>query len=171
MLHICLGPMYSGKTSKLIEMFTLNPDLNKVIIDFDVDKHTKCYNGILKNHNNVQIKCIKTTTLYNNEYKFNHIYINEAQFFPDLFDFVLEQLNTSGKNIYIYGLDGDFEQKKIGCILDLIPYCDTICKLNSICKKCNKKAIFSKRITDSKEQYLPDVNSYIPVCRNCLYIV
>jgi len=41
----------------------------------------------------------------------NSIYINEAQFFPDLYDFVLEQLKQN-KHLYLYGLDGDFQQKK-----------------------------------------------------------
>ena len=170
MLHIYVGPMYSGKTSKLIDMFISNPDSNKVIIDFDLNKDTKCYEGILKNHNNVQLKCMKMSTLYNYTYNTNHIYINEAQFFPDLVDFVLKILKCNG-HIYLYGLDGDFQQKEIGFILDLIPYCDSICKLNALCNKCNNYAIFSKRITDSKEQYEPDENDYIPLCRKCFYIV
>ena len=36
MLRMYLGPMYAGKTSKLIEMFNLNKDPHKIIIDFDV---------------------------------------------------------------------------------------------------------------------------------------
>jgi len=198
-----LGPMYAGKTSKLIEMFNLNKDQHKVIIDFTEEG---CYEGILENHNKVQQPAVKTNKLmdvhsiykctgnlalahdmisvYDNDFSkhkelsiikdsienANSIYINEAQFFLDLYEFVLEQLNLK-KHIYIYGLDGDFEQKKMGSILDLIPYCDSVCKLKSICNKCKSNAIFSKRITESKEQYLPDENAYIPLCRNCFYIL
>ena len=206
MLRMYLGPMYAGKTSKLIEMFNLNKDHHKIIIDFDVTE--SCYEGILVNHNQVKQPAIKSQNLYDtlSVYKcsgnlalshdmisvynssLNHsnhkelytikdsvelansIYINEAQFFPDLFDFVLEQLSKK-KDIYLYVLDGDFEQKKMGSILDLIPYCDFVCKLNSICNQCKSHAIFSKRITDSKEQYLPDEKAYIPLCRNCFYII
>ena len=42
------------------------------------------------------------------------IFINEAQFYPDLVDFVKHFMKT--KNIYVYGLDGDFKQEKIGHI-------------------------------------------------------
>lgn len=206
MLRMYLGPMYAGKTTKLIEMFNLNKDPHKIIIDFDITE--TCYEGILVNHNHIEQPAIKTKNLYDtlSIYKCsgnlalshdmisvynttldyskhkelytikdsveiaNSIYINEAQFFPDLFDFVLEQLSKK-KDIYLYGLDGDFQQKKMGSILDLIPYCDFVCKLNSLCNQCKSNAIFSKRITDSKEQYLPDEKAYIPLCRNCFYII
>ncbi len=92
-----------------------------------------------------------------------HIMINEAQFYPDLVEFVNE---FSHKNIYIYGLDGDFKQQKIGYILDLIPLCDTVQKLKANCE-CGELAIFSKRLGTETEQYLPNAQ-YIPVCRKCL---
>jgi thymidine kinase len=93
-----------------------------------------------------------------------HIMINEAQFYPDLIEFVKEF--TKMKNVYVYGLDGDFKQEKIGHILDIIPLCDTIQKLKANCE-CGELAIFSKRISEETEQYLPNAQ-YIPVCRKCL---
>jgi thymidine kinase len=91
-----------------------------------------------------------------------HILINEAQFFPDLIDFVKEFVN---KNIYVYGLDGDFKQEKIGYILDIIPLCDTVTKLKAICE-CGQPAIFSKRLSEEMDQYQPNAQ-YVPVCRKC----
>ena len=206
MLSIYLGPMYAGKTSKLMEMFKSNDDIKKIIMDYDVSP--KCYEGFLKNHIDEVLPSIKCNNLYDTLsiykrrdnlalthdlvsvydttitpslhpelYKIhdhiqfsNSIYINEAQFFPDLYPFVLDMVSQQ-KHVYLYGLDGDFEQKKMGSLLDLVPYCDTVCKLHSVCRTCNEPAIFSKRITDSKEQYLPDENAYKPLCRNCFHIV
>lgn len=91
------------------------------------------------------------------------ILINEAQFYPDLVEFVKE-FHT--KTFYVYGLDGDFKQNKIGNILDLIPLCDSVTKLTARCS-CSKPAIFSKRLSDETDQYQPNAK-YIPVCRNCL---
>jgi thymidine kinase len=93
----------------------------------------------------------------------NYILINEAQFYPDLVKFVKE---FKHKHIYLYGLDGDFKQEKIGDILDMIPLCDTVIKLKAHCK-CGEPAIFSKRISQEMEQYQPNAQ-YIPVCRKCL---
>ena len=92
------------------------------------------------------------------------ILINEAQFFPDLIPFVKNMLKK-GKEIYVYGLDGDFKQERIGFILDLVPLCDSIIKLKAECI-CGNPAIFSKRISAEIEQYQPNA-AYIPICRKC----
>jgi len=94
----------------------------------------------------------------------NAIFINEAQFFPDLYEFVIQQLKLD-KHVYLYGLDGDFQQKKMGQMLDLIPHCDTIVKLKSKCL-CGKDAIFTYRDSPETIQYLPNAK-YIPLCRAC----
>jgi len=92
------------------------------------------------------------------------IFINEAQFFPDLYEFVVSNLEKN-KQLYLYGLDGDFKREKMGQLLDLIPYCDNIIKLKSKCL-CGKDAIFTFRDSPETVQYLPNA-TYIPLCRAC----
>jgi thymidine kinase len=96
------------------------------------------------------------------------ILINEGQFFPDLEEFV-KKILLNDKKVYICGLDGDFERKKFGQILDLIPLCDKVTKLTSLCSICKNgtPGIFSKRITSEKEQTVVGSDNYIPVCRKC----
>jgi thymidine kinase len=91
-----------------------------------------------------------------------HIFINEAQFFPDLFQFVNE---FSRKHIYLYGLDGDYKREPIGDLLNLIPYSDSVIKLKAKCV-CGKDAIYTHRESSEEEQYAPHAN-YIPNCRVC----
>jgi hypothetical protein len=187
--------MYASKTTSLIQKY--NTLKNVIVLDYDTEREGKFYEGTLVNHDGVEIPCIKCSKLYDvldiykkrgnfqishefdplNDYAlaremhatrdafFNarYIMINEAQFFPDLFEFVNE---FSQKNIYVYGLDGDFKQEKIGYILDLIPLCDTVTKLRATCA-CGESAIFSKRLSEERDQYLPNAQ-YIPVCRKCL---
>jgi thymidine kinase len=76
---------------------------------------------------------------------------------------------SQGKKIYVGGLDGDFERKKFGQILDLIPMCDKINKLTSLCSICKNgvPGIFSKRLTLETEQTIVGSDNYIPVCRSC----
>ena len=59
--------------------------------------------------------------------------------------------------------------KKFGQILDLIPLCDKVEKLTSLCSICKngKKGIFSMRLTNEKEQTVVGSENYIPVCREC----
>ena len=96
------------------------------------------------------------------------ILINEGQFFEDLCEVVTQMLDLK-KRVYICGLDGDFERKKFGQILDLIPMCDKVTKLTSLCSLCKNgtKGIFSMRLTNEKTQTLVGSDNYIPVCRNC----
>jgi thymidine kinase len=96
------------------------------------------------------------------------ILINEGQFFEDLYDTVVDMLNHN-KKIYICGLDGDFKRNKFGQILDLIPLCDKVTKLTSLCSICKNGApgIFSMRLTDETQQTLVGSDNYVPVCRKC----
>jgi thymidine kinase len=75
----------------------------------------------------------------------------------------------AGKKIYVSGLDGDFQRKKFGQILDLIPLCDKVTKLTSLCSLCKngEPAIFSMRLTSETQQTLIGSDNYAPVCRAC----
>ena len=168
--------MYSGKTSRLVEIYKQCKLCNipVAVINHSID--TRYDSGdLLSTHDKIKIPCIKTTNLfdiYENEdvYFSKVILINEGQFFPDLYHFVGDMIsNVNKKKVYICGLDGDFKRQKFGKILDLIPLCDKVTKLTSICSLCKNgnPGIFSKRISDEKEQTLVGSDNYIPVCRIC----
>jgi thymidine kinase len=193
-LHITLGPMYASKTTSLIHRYNnlrnvivLDYDterqdkfyegtlINHDGIQIPCIKCSKLYDvlDIYKKRGNFQIS---HEFDYNNDFALSqeihqtrndllhseYILINEAQFYPDLVEFVKE---FKHKNIYVYGLDGDFKQEKIGNILDIIPLCDSVTKLKATCE-CGQPAIFSKRVSDETDQYQPNAQ-YIPVCRKC----
>lgn len=97
------------------------------------------------------------------------ILINEGQFFDDLREFVDDRLRAR-KQLYVCGLDGDFERRRFGHMLDLIPLCDKVTKLTSLCVRCKDgtPGIFSKRITtDTTQTVIGGHDVYIPVCRRC----
>ena len=54
-----------------------------------------------------------------------------------------------GKKIIISALNGTFQRKPFGWILELIPLAENIIKLRSVCKVCFERADFSQRIIDS----------------------
>jgi thymidine kinase len=96
------------------------------------------------------------------------ILINEGQFFTDLYDGVVTMLGEN-KKVYVCGLDGDFERKKFGSILDLIPLCDKVTKLTSLCSICKNGTlgIFTMRLSKELTQTVVGSDNYIPVCRKC----
>ena len=172
-LEIIIGPMFSGKTSKLLSLYKQYKFCNIPIAVINHSADTRYHESMLSSHDKEMIPCIQTDKLENittNESVDNSevILINEAQFFPDLYNFVVNMLNFN-KKIYISGLDGDFERNKFGEILDLIPLCDKVTKLTSLCGLCKNgtPGIFSLRLTNEKEQTLIGSDNYIPVCRCC----
>jgi thymidine kinase len=178
-LEIILGGMYAGKTSRLVEIYKQCKfcNISVAVINHSID--TRYDDELLSTHDKIKIPCIKTDTLLkllhndsteisNNIYTSEVILINEGQFFTDLEEFVILLL-SKGKKIYVCGLDGDFERKKFGQILDLIPLCDKVTKLTSLCSICKNgtPGIFSKRITEETQQTVVGSDNYIPVCRKC----
>lgn len=159
MIHLIVGPMFSGKTTSLFEIYKKKGGL---ILDY---AELKCQTGIIVNHDGQRETCISLSRL-DDIVSLVHstVYINEAQFFPDLLSFVKK---WESKDIYIFGLDGDFQRNPMGQILQVIPLCDTVKKLRGKCSKCDKESLFSKRITDDLNPYLLDETAYVPVCRNC----
>ena len=171
-LEIILGSMFSGKTSRLVEIYKQCKFCNipVKVINHCIDNRYD--DELLSTHDKIKIPCIKTNkilSVWNDlERETEVILINEGQFFEDLYETV-EKMLKNGKKIYICGLDGDFERKKFGQILDLIPLCDKVTKLTSLCSICKNGTlgIFSKRISLEKEQTVVGSDNYIPVCRNC----
>ena len=189
-LELAVGPMFSAKTSFLVELYKQYKfcGISVAVINHSIDNRYD--NEMLSTHDKVKIPCIKTDKLmdlYAEYIDIEHptdsiprlqdkfkvmlsevILINEGQFFTDLEEFVKLML-VKGKKIYVSGLDGDFERKKFGHILDLIPLCDKVTKLTSLCSLCKDgtRAIFSKRLTNETEQTVVGSDNYIPVCRSC----
>ena len=170
-LEIILGPMFSGKTSRLVEIYKQCNfcNISVAVINHCIDNRYD--DELLSTHDKIKIPCIKTEKLFDvwtDCINMEVILINEGQFFSDLEDFV-RRLLSHNKQVYICGLDGDFERKKFGQILDLVPLCDKIHKLTSLCSVCKNgnKGIFSMRLTSEKEQTVVGSDNYITVCRSC----
>ena len=177
-LELIIGPMYSGKTSKLIEMYKqcIFCNIPVCIINHAID--TRYHETMLSSHDKIMVPCLQANNLnevWNDESTQNNvlrdsdvILINEGQFFHDLYDNVLDMVKNN-KKVYICGLDGDFERKKFGQILDLIPHSNNVTKITSLCSLCKDgtRGIFSMRLTCDKQQTLIGSDNYIPVCRDC----
>jgi thymidine kinase len=192
-LELIIGPMFSGKTSRLVELYNQFKFCNIPVIVINHDIDNRYDETLLSTHDKVKIPCIKTyklmdlySEIIDSELPLHDftciprfkdkltlgisevILINEGQLFADLYIFVNEMLKKN-KHIYICGLDGDFERMKFGQLLDLIPLCDKVTKLTSLCANCKNgtPGIFSMRLTSETEQTVVGHNNYIPVCRKC----
>jgi thymidine kinase len=169
-LSIFFGPMFSGKTTALIEKYKKYTFIGKKVLVINYSGDTRYSVEHLSTHDGQMIPCIWATTLADIAY-LDHdiILINEGQFFGDLFSAVMNMVNIGKKRVYICGLDGDFKRNKFGQLLELIPFCDDVVKLKALCSWCKngKEAIFSHRISEEATQIVIGSNNYVPLCRDC----
>ena len=183
-LEIIMGTMFSGKTSYLLNKIALFVELNlKVLylnIDFDdrseleFSTHNPIFNSIdfkKKDKINENLTMTKVRDFSNIIFEsYDIIMIDEAHFFDDIIKFT-KKLIDNKKHVIIATLIADYKGNKFGKVLDLIPICDEIVRLESYCIECSKqkkinKAIYSKRITKNKESIdIGGSDKYIAVCR------
>ena len=157
-IEIILGSMYSGKSTELIRRLSRYDAIGKetLLINHLLDTRT---GDSVKTHSNIIKNAVKTDTLMSlihlPEYKNRFVIgIDEAQFFPDLLEFV--RYSELDKIIIISGLDGDYNRKPFGQILECIPLCDSVVKLTAMdmISKDGTPGIFTKRISKNDNQVL-----------------
>jgi thymidine kinase len=187
-LHIIFGPMFAGKSTYLINTIQSLLDNGIPIEEILIINHSSDTRYSEKSeictHDNKKMSSVSLSMLeeiimhnentINNTYDITnkkYIFIDEGQFFTDLYRTVKTLLIKYKKTIYIGGLDGDYKQDPfyVSRLFDLIPYATTVTKLTSKCVECNDIAPFTKRIIQSNEQILVGgSDSYKPVCLNHL---
>jgi len=192
-LEIIKGPMFSGKTTRLLDIYKKYKfcDISTMVINYEKDNRYS--DQLLSSHDKVMIPCIKTIRLndivpltencsqMNDKYfehskKFmgsNAILINEGQFFDDIVQWVTVAVEKYHKNVYVCGLNCDFMRNKFGNWLDLESISDNILLLHSFCSNCKKRpAIFSHRLSNQSDiEVIGGSDYYIPVCRKCYHIL
>ena len=172
-LELFMGPMFSGKSSKLVEVIKNQKNLpmtKQLVINHASD--TRYGTNSIITHNQESIPCLSVSNIDEifelpDYIESTHIYIDEAQFFSDLYDSIVKIMLNSNKKIYVAGLDSDFEIKpfdNLG-ILKLIPLANKVTKFTSTCYYCQNEAPYTMRICNSNSQILVGTNlEYKPSC-------
>jgi thymidine kinase len=177
-LKLILGPMFSGKSTKLIELIRKYKIINYKTMPIKHSSDSRYSDDdAIYSHNKDSEPCFKMDKLMSifedsiqkAVYQYSQvIIIEEAQFFTDLYTFIIKALDDK-KTIFVVGLNGDSSQKNFGDIHKLLPLCDDIELLKAYCFVCKNETpgIFSKRlVSDSGQIHVGGVDEYIPVCRN-----
>lgn len=163
-LLVFTGPMYAGKTSKLMEYYNKSMKKHKLVIKFANDNRYTNKNELCTHdkkkldansiYNINQINILLENNYYENNILYDEIYIDEAQLYDgniykwymNIFD---NYLFNNVKNIYLSCLDYDAEKLIFDKNLDKLIHTKNnvyILNLFSRCYLCNKKARFTKKI-------------------------
>lgn len=174
MLHLVLGPMFSGKTTALLDTAEQHKQ-NRVpymcinhSLDSRYDRKGSLHTHDGRSDKNTLSVDKLTMVLGMPEYKnAKVVFVDESQFFDDLRDFILQAVDVDGKEVTIAGLDGDVHRELFPTIQSVIPLADTVVKLKSKCDVCGLPAIFTirKNGCQSKRVIVGGSETYKAVCR------
>lgn len=183
--RLLLGPMFSKKTTRLIEEAETLTDLGIKCLfinhsehqretasgDQHVSTHASHYKGLSTRIDRVLASNLSEVTT--RDYK--AYFIDEGQFFPDLVEWTTDKVMNESKIVIVAGLDGDFNLKPFGRLHDLESICEqqNIVRLTAFCKPCLDggrliNASFTSKIVPGTEQKdIGGYDKYLPVCMRC----
>lgn len=148
-LELILGPVRSGKSTELCRRIKIR-SLYKKVVGVNTKEDTRYGDSGIITHDGLRYPCLRVSNLQellsNPQYQEAQVVgIDEGNFFPEIFDFVSQQLEVGDKTFIISGLNGDKDKKFFGSLHHLIPHADKIDMLRALCKRCGNgtEAAFS----------------------------
>ena len=171
-IELIVGPMFSGKSTELMRRLRRHSIAKKKVIAIKHKGDTRYSKESMSTHDKLLMPAISCTllsdikdTLVANDV----IGIDEGQFFPDICS-ICEELANMGKDVIIACLDGTFQRKPFGSVLELLPMAEDVTKLSAICVKCGNDAHFTMRLgSNDQVVIIGGAELYLPVCRKCYF--
>jgi len=173
-VHLIMGAMFAGKTSELLRRVREEQGKGLNVLLLKSCKDTRYTAAHISSHSGERLPCKEASSLLHARQEWAAEYeaadvigIDESQFFSDLTEFVTTAADVDGKHVIVAGLDGDFQRRKFGQLLDLVPMAEGVTKLHGLCM-CGRASAFSLRMAASDNQELVGgAELYRPVCRLC----
>jgi thymidine kinase len=173
-LTVIIGPMFSGKSKKLIELARREGYRKKSFVLFKPKRDNRYSEVDVVTHDGIsEFSYVVETpeeilTISQNSIS-EVILIDEAQFFSDNLTEICEQLCQT-KKVIVAGLNLDsFGQPFIGPMCGLISKADKIIQLTAVCVICGDEATRTvRKDVDTTEQIkIGSFDDYYPACRKC----
>ena len=171
-IEIIFGPMFSGKSTELLRRIKRHTFAKQkcLVIKYRFDKRYS--EKDMATHDQQKINALSCTKLEEASSIFKEyqvIGIDEGQFFPDIVE-MAEIFANDGKIVIIACLDGTFQRKPFGKILELVPLAEKVTKLSAVCVICGKAGSFTQRIVANDQiELIGGSECYRPLCRGCFY--
>lgn len=162
------GPMFSGKTSKLLELIKANKR-DVLVIKPALD--TRYHSGHICTHTGEKLLATPLRSLKDGEKllaSYDVVAIDEVQFFGMEVKQTLLELKKQGKEIILSGLEKDYLHSAFGVLLSLEKHSDFYIRLKGKCNSCNNESThtFRKQV-EVKQVSIGASNEYKALCEAC----
>ncbi|XP_043699857.1 thymidine kinase-like, partial [Telopea speciosissima] len=123
-IHVIIGSMFAGKTTALLRGIQTASNNERNVAVIKSNKDTRYGLDSAVTHDGVKLPCFTLVDLsslaekiriqaYEN-FELDEIWIDEAQFFEDLYDLCCKAAADDGKTVILAGLDGDYMRHSLG---------------------------------------------------------
>lgn len=200
-IDLILGPMFSGKSTEMLRRIRRYTIAQKQCLVIKYARDTRYSVDKLATHDRMLWDSFPACRLADVPDAMlagvDVVGIDEGQFFPDLVEWCDEQVNKHRRMVVVAALDGTFQRKPFGRVLEvrvfcfffllavifflfffvfpsqiscaqLVPFCDSVTKLLAVCMMCGDDAPFTARTTHEVEvEVIGGAEKYSAVCRKC----
>lgn len=163
-IEVICGPMFSGKTSRLIDLARRKAQAKKTSLQFNPKIDTRHPAGRIEDHNTRNIGASTVEDSIEMEVALQNfaashggkltdvIFIDEVQFFDDNVVQIIYDLKCQGVRVVVCGLDMDWMGNPFPVVTTLMGLADKIEKLTAVCTICGEDATYSYLKNKSGDQ-------------------
>ncbi len=178
-LTVIAGPMFAGKTTKLLTLFSVLSNLGYSTLCFKAEAMSNGGMGHTRSHDErplpviyIDMKKPEKILDYVREQGIKKVIVDAIHFFPkEKFIKVVETLLAQGIDVYVNGLIYDYRRVEYGATKTLMKMADECIEQFSICVRCGGKASHTERVSGPTNLSIGTVGKvaakYIAVCVAC----
>lgn len=174
-----IGTLYSGKSTQLIQDVERAALAKKHVLVIRPKLDSRDYlSRLIPSIDGVQIVKVEHLSEIKEIKTYDHIFIDEFQFFDESAVDEVNEIANYGVNVTIAALNANINQELFSSVAKLLPWCEEIIKLHSICPECGNEyahivyradggtdaSVKKENVETSKEAEI-----YKICCRNCFY--
>jgi thymidine kinase len=175
-LTVIAGPMFAGKTTKLLTLFSVLSNLGYSVLCFKAEARRISGMGHTKSHDDRPLPVIyismdkpEKILQYVGRDGIQKVIIDAVHFFQkDKVIKLVKTLLSQGIDVYVNGVIYDYRKQEFGPTKALLSMADESLVLYSVCVRCGGIAAHTERISGGTAQSIGTVGQkkaeYIPVC-------
>ena len=169
-MRLIYGPMFSGKTEKLIKLAREATATDRDVRCFKHAKDTRYHESYIVTHDGDKIISSPVQTageLYDAAYGAEYLFVDEIQFFKPSVVPVLQALEDMGTDITVAGLLYKFDGKYFRTTEKVAEKSPHINIMLAECAVCGQPAMYTQRLTPVKDNnWVGGVADWSPRCEN-----